>query len=307
MAAKRHVVRDDERWAVKAPGADRASSRHDERDGALRRAREIVSNEGGGSVVVHREDGQIENVESVEAGEFASAGDPDARRGGADLPPRDEDGRFVPEGEGRSSRDEPELPPRDEDGQFVSRDEDGSGREGTETPPRDEDGQFVSRDEGRSGRGESDLPPRDEDGRFVPEDEDGSARAGAHGTGHGGTGARVGDDVEDDDGRSLRDVARRFVERIRGGSRKGVEDESPTGSPHAGAPPARAGVQAPVRTGDGAIVRGTGEDGSDGVVHAPDARARPAPPALDARDVDDPRIDDPERPAGNGTDEVPGR
>ena len=44
----RYVVKHDDGWAVKKPGADRASSIHHTQREAERAAKEIVSNLGGG-------------------------------------------------------------------------------------------------------------------------------------------------------------------------------------------------------------------------------------------------------------------
>lgn len=62
----RHVVPNpDGGWDVKAPGAKRASSHHETQSDAERRAKEIVRNEGGGEVVIHRPDGQIRDSDTV--------------------------------------------------------------------------------------------------------------------------------------------------------------------------------------------------------------------------------------------------
>lgn len=63
---RRHVVpRRGGGWDVRAPGADRASARSATQAEALRRAREIVGNAGGGEVVIHGRDGQIRDSDTV--------------------------------------------------------------------------------------------------------------------------------------------------------------------------------------------------------------------------------------------------
>lgn len=62
----RHVVPDsDGGWEVRAPGAARASAHLDTQAQAYDRAREIVSNLGGGEVVIHGRDGQIRNSNTI--------------------------------------------------------------------------------------------------------------------------------------------------------------------------------------------------------------------------------------------------
>jgi hypothetical protein len=74
---ERHVVPNSSGgWDVKAPGADRASSHHENQNDAIGRAREIVHNTGDGEVVIHGENGQIRDSDTV-----APGNDP--------LPPRD--------------------------------------------------------------------------------------------------------------------------------------------------------------------------------------------------------------------------
>ena len=72
----RHVTPDGDRWKVMAPGADRASSRHDTQRDAQQRAREIIQNQGGGELVTHDRHGRIRDKDTV-----APANDP--------FPPRD--------------------------------------------------------------------------------------------------------------------------------------------------------------------------------------------------------------------------
>lgn len=67
--AKRHVVPNPGGgWDVKAPGAKRASGHHTTQVEAERRAKEIVGNEGGGEVVIHRPDGRIRDSDTVKPG-----------------------------------------------------------------------------------------------------------------------------------------------------------------------------------------------------------------------------------------------
>jgi hypothetical protein len=66
---ERHVVPDKEGgWAVKAPKAERASSRHATQAEAKARAKEILANEGGGEAVIHRPDGTIRDSDTVAPG-----------------------------------------------------------------------------------------------------------------------------------------------------------------------------------------------------------------------------------------------
>ena len=54
----RYVVKHPEGWAVKGPGAQRASSVHSTQREAEQRAKEIVSNLGGGEVRIQDRHGQ---------------------------------------------------------------------------------------------------------------------------------------------------------------------------------------------------------------------------------------------------------
>lgn len=73
----RHVVPNPRGgWDVKAPGAERASAHGRTQAEAERRAKEIVSNLGGGEVRIHGRDGRIRDSDTV-----ASGNDP--------SPPRD--------------------------------------------------------------------------------------------------------------------------------------------------------------------------------------------------------------------------
>jgi hypothetical protein len=62
----RHVVPDsDGGWNVVKPGASRASAHLDTQSEAYARAKEIVTNAGGGEVVVHGRNGQIRNPNTI--------------------------------------------------------------------------------------------------------------------------------------------------------------------------------------------------------------------------------------------------
>jgi hypothetical protein len=54
-------------WQVKASGADRASSRHETQRGAEERAKEIVTNMGGGEVTIQDRRGRIRDSDTVPA------------------------------------------------------------------------------------------------------------------------------------------------------------------------------------------------------------------------------------------------
>jgi len=55
-------------WAVKAPGARRAISRHATQREAEERAKEIVGKLGGGEVRIHGRDGRIRDADTVPPG-----------------------------------------------------------------------------------------------------------------------------------------------------------------------------------------------------------------------------------------------
>lgn len=66
---ERHVVPNpDGGWDVRAPGASRASSRRPTQQDAIDCAREILSNSGGGEVVIHRRDGRIRDPDTIPPG-----------------------------------------------------------------------------------------------------------------------------------------------------------------------------------------------------------------------------------------------
>lgn len=64
----RYVVKHDEGWAVKKPGADRASSIHETQREAERAAKKIVSSLGGGEVRIQARDGQWRDSDTVAPG-----------------------------------------------------------------------------------------------------------------------------------------------------------------------------------------------------------------------------------------------
>lgn len=65
---QRHVVRDDDDWVVKKPGAERVSSRHDTQREADQRAAEILRNTGGGERITHGRDGRIRSKDTIAPG-----------------------------------------------------------------------------------------------------------------------------------------------------------------------------------------------------------------------------------------------
>lgn len=64
----RYVVREEDGWAVKKPGAERVSSRHDTQGAAENRAKEIVENLGGGEVRIQGRDGKWRDSDTVPHG-----------------------------------------------------------------------------------------------------------------------------------------------------------------------------------------------------------------------------------------------
>ena len=65
---ERHVVPCDDAWAVVKPGSDRASALVDTQQAGIDRAREILQNDGGGELVIHRPDGTIRDSDTVPPG-----------------------------------------------------------------------------------------------------------------------------------------------------------------------------------------------------------------------------------------------
>jgi hypothetical protein len=64
----RYVVKHPEGWAVKGPGADRASSVHHTQAQAEAVAKQIVHNAGGGEVRVQGRDGKWRDSDTVAPG-----------------------------------------------------------------------------------------------------------------------------------------------------------------------------------------------------------------------------------------------
>lgn len=61
----RHVVKHPDGWAVKAPGAQRASHVESTQGAAVSRAKEIVGRLGGGEVRIHGRDGRVRDSDTV--------------------------------------------------------------------------------------------------------------------------------------------------------------------------------------------------------------------------------------------------
>lgn len=61
----RHIVKHPDGWAVKKPGAQRASDVLPTQKQAIERAKEIVRNQGGGEAVTHGRDGKIRDPDTV--------------------------------------------------------------------------------------------------------------------------------------------------------------------------------------------------------------------------------------------------
>ena len=65
----RHVVPNGQGgWDVKAPGASRASAHTNTQAEAINRAREIISNAGGGELNIHGTDGAIRAKDTIPKG-----------------------------------------------------------------------------------------------------------------------------------------------------------------------------------------------------------------------------------------------
>lgn len=69
----RHVVPTgnpdpDKAWAVVKPGYNRVSSYHRTQADARQRARDIISNSGGGELRTHRPNGQIRDSDTISPG-----------------------------------------------------------------------------------------------------------------------------------------------------------------------------------------------------------------------------------------------
>lgn len=66
--ADRYVTKHPDGWAVKGPGSKRASSVHDTQKEAESRAKEVVSNLGGGEVRIQNRQGQWRDSDTVAPG-----------------------------------------------------------------------------------------------------------------------------------------------------------------------------------------------------------------------------------------------
>jgi hypothetical protein len=63
---ERHVVPNrDGGWDIQKPGATRSSGHAQTQRDAIDRSREILGNDGGGEIVVHRPDGSIRDSDTV--------------------------------------------------------------------------------------------------------------------------------------------------------------------------------------------------------------------------------------------------
>lgn len=68
-SSNRHVVASPKGgWDVKQPGSSRASAHATTQSAAVRRAREIVRNAGGGEVRIHGKDGRIRDADTIPPG-----------------------------------------------------------------------------------------------------------------------------------------------------------------------------------------------------------------------------------------------
>jgi hypothetical protein len=70
MGPNRRIVqqRQDGDWEIKKPGADRASAITDTQSAAIDRARQILSNDGGGELTIKGHDGRIRDSDTVPPG-----------------------------------------------------------------------------------------------------------------------------------------------------------------------------------------------------------------------------------------------
>lgn len=62
---ERHVVPRDDGWAVVKPDSERASAVVNTQKQAIDRARDILKNDGGGELVIHRKDGGIRGSDTI--------------------------------------------------------------------------------------------------------------------------------------------------------------------------------------------------------------------------------------------------
>ena len=69
MPTNRHVVPNPKGgWDVKKPGASRASGHETTQGAAVKRAKDIVGNQGGGEVRIHDRKGKIRDSDTVAPG-----------------------------------------------------------------------------------------------------------------------------------------------------------------------------------------------------------------------------------------------
>ena len=69
QANSRDVVqRDDGTWAVTKPGSQRAGATAPTQAEAIKRGSEILKNDGGGELRIHRRDGQIRDQRTIAPG-----------------------------------------------------------------------------------------------------------------------------------------------------------------------------------------------------------------------------------------------
>jgi hypothetical protein len=69
MPSNRHVVPNPKGgWDIKKPGGTRSSGHEKTQSDAVRRAKDIVANQGGGEVRVHGRDGKIRDSDTVAPG-----------------------------------------------------------------------------------------------------------------------------------------------------------------------------------------------------------------------------------------------
>ena len=68
MRNARHVAPHAEGWAVLKPDAVRASAICGTQAEAIRRAREILRNDGGGELITHGEDGRMREADTIPPG-----------------------------------------------------------------------------------------------------------------------------------------------------------------------------------------------------------------------------------------------
>ena len=65
---ERHVVPRPNGWAVVKPGSKRVSALTDTQQEGIDRARDILGNDGGGELVIYRQDGTIRDSDTIPPG-----------------------------------------------------------------------------------------------------------------------------------------------------------------------------------------------------------------------------------------------